>query len=105
MMQCIDARRDEKIAHENKLLAYKIQTLEITTVAERSQIHSQYFQDVRTIRENYLDSLGEQWYKIQRDRRGWEAGVPGKCFSVLVHTTTISMAVMRLRTCMAVWRV
>ncbi|KAI9769681.1 MAG: hypothetical protein M1840_003918 [Geoglossum simile] len=76
MMQCIDARRDEKIAHENKLLAYKIQTLGITTVAERSQIHSQYFQDVRTIRENYLDSLGEQWYKIQRDRRGWEAGVP-----------------------------
>jgi hypothetical protein len=85
MMQCIDARRDEKIAHENKLLAYKIQTLEITTVAERSQIHSQYFQDVRTIRENHLEGLGEQWYKIQRDRRGWEGGVPGKCLYVCAH--------------------
>ncbi|KAH0547992.1 hypothetical protein GP486_008266, partial [Trichoglossum hirsutum] len=75
-LQCIDARRDEKIAHENKLLEYKIKTLEITSVAERSQIHSQYFQDVRTIRENRLEGLGEQWYKIQRDRRGWEVGVP-----------------------------
>ncbi|KAH0545066.1 hypothetical protein FGG08_000837 [Glutinoglossum americanum] len=75
-LQCIDARRDEKIAHENKLLEYKLKTLEITSVAERAQIHSQYFQTVRMLREERLEGLGEQWYKIQRDRRGFEAGVP-----------------------------
>lgn len=72
MVQCLDQRRDEKIQHEQILLQYKLKALEIKSVAERSQLHSQYFQTVRAVREKKLEEVGEQWYQIQRDRRGWE---------------------------------
>ncbi|KAI9819579.1 MAG: hypothetical protein M1827_007029 [Pycnora praestabilis] len=76
MLQCIDARRDEKINLENTLLRYKIKSLEMKSIAERSQLHSQYFQTTRAVRENKLEEVGEQWYQIQRDRRGLEGTVP-----------------------------
>ena len=72
MLQCLDQRRDEKIHLEHVLLEYKIKALETKSVAERSQLHSQYFQTVRAIRERKLEEVGEQWYQIQRDRRGCE---------------------------------
>ena len=72
MIQCLDQRCDEKIQHEQVLLEYKLKALETKSVAERSQLHSQYFQTVRAVREKKLEEVGEQWYQIQRDRRGWE---------------------------------
>lgn len=72
ILQCLDQRRDEKIHLDQVLLEYKVKALEIKSVAERSQIHSQYFQTVRAIRERKLEEVGEQWYQIQRDRRGCE---------------------------------
>ena len=54
MVQCIDERRAGKIAYEKQLLEYKLKTLERTTVAGRHQLHSQYFQAVRDIRETVL---------------------------------------------------
>lgn len=72
MIQCLDQRRDEKIQLEQVLLQYKLKALETKSVAERSQLHSQYFQTVRAVRERKLEEVGEQWYQIQRDRRGWE---------------------------------
>ncbi len=74
MMQCLDQRREEKIYLERVLLDYKLQVLENKSVAERSQLHSQYFQTVRAVRDRKLEEVGEQWYQIQRDRRGWEGG-------------------------------
>ncbi len=71
-MQCLDQRREEKIQLERVLLGYKLQVLENKSVAERSQLHSQYFQNVRAIRDRKLEEVGEQWYQIQRDRRGCE---------------------------------
>ncbi|KAI9824254.1 MAG: hypothetical protein M1832_002061 [Thelocarpon impressellum] len=76
MLQCIDARRDEKIQLENTVLQYKLKALQMKCVAERSQMHSQYFQTVRAVREKKLEEVGEQWYQIQRDRRGWDGSVP-----------------------------
>ena len=78
MLHCLDARRDEKIELEGTLLHYKVKALQTKSVAERSQIHSQYFQAVRSTREQKLEEVGEQWYQIQRDRRGWDGGVPGR---------------------------
>lgn len=71
MIQCITTRRDTKIQQEMKLHHYKMQALKNKTVAERSQLHSQYFQEARDIRENVLYELGKQWYHIQKDRRTW----------------------------------
>ena len=76
MMQCIDARRDERIRVSGKLREFELQTLKNYAVARRSQILVQYQQDVRDIREKKLEQLGKQWYEIQHDRRSYAGSVP-----------------------------
>ncbi|KAM3418603.1 hypothetical protein BST61_g4580 [Cercospora zeina] len=66
---CIDAR---KAKQENEARAYykfKLESLRRTTLGERSQIHSQYFQYTRQLREDVMQQLGDDWYKIQNERR------------------------------------
>jgi len=76
MMQCIDARRDEKLRINDKLREYELETLKNYAVARRSQILVQYQQDVREIREKKLEQLGKQWHEIQYDRRSYAGNVP-----------------------------
>jgi hypothetical protein len=75
MMRCIDARRDEKLRIERRLAELKREALQRCAVARRSQILSQFYQDVRGIREKKLELLGKQWYEIQHDRRGYGSNV------------------------------
>jgi len=75
MMQCIDARRDERLRIEKRRVEYKRETIDKTAVARRAQILSQFYQDVRDIREKKLELLGKQWYEIQHDRRGYGSNV------------------------------
>lgn len=76
MMQCIDARRDERLRVNEKLREYELQTLRNYAVARRSQILSQFQQEVRDLREKKLEQLGKQWYEIQHDRRSYAGSVP-----------------------------
>lgn len=76
MLQCIDARRDERVRVADKLREYQVQTLKTYAVARRSQVLGQYQQEVRELREQHLEQLGEQWYKIQHDRRSYAGSVP-----------------------------
>lgn len=76
MMQCIDARRDERLRNSEKLLGYELQSLKKYAVARRSQILVQFKQEVRDIRERKLEQLGKQWYEIQHDRRSYAGSVP-----------------------------
>ena len=69
MMKAIDERRADKIAYETKLLEYKRENLEIITAAERHQMHSQYFQTVRHVREDILEECNQRVYELQRGRR------------------------------------
>jgi hypothetical protein len=69
MIKCIDDRRAEKIAYETKLLEYKQKNLEIITTAERHQMHSQYFQTVRHVREEILEECNQRVFELQRGRR------------------------------------
>ncbi|EAT77447.2 hypothetical protein SNOG_15222 [Parastagonospora nodorum SN15] len=69
MMKCIDDRRAEKIAYETKLLEYKQKNLEIITIAERHQMHSQYIQTVRHVREEILEECNQRVFELQRGRR------------------------------------
>lgn len=64
----MEEHRDAKIKHETTLLAYKIESLKAKSHAERSQIHSTYFQDARDIRERHLETVGEHFYRNQHDR-------------------------------------
>lgn len=76
MMKCIDERRDERFRISTKLKEYELQTLANYAVAKRSQILAQFQQDVRAIREQKLEELGQQWYDIQHDRRSYAGNVP-----------------------------
>jgi len=69
MVRCIDERRAEKIECERTLLAYKQKCLEIRTIAERQQMHSQYIQAVREIREKVISECNQRVYELQRSRR------------------------------------
>lgn len=69
MMECIDARRDDKLRVAEKEYELNTETLGRWAVARRAQIHSQYFQNVRETRERILGELGQYWYAIQHERR------------------------------------
>jgi hypothetical protein len=76
MMQCIEARRDERMRIAKKLREYEMQALKNFAVARRSQILVQFQQEARDIREKKLEQLGKQWYEIQHDRRSYAGSVP-----------------------------
>lgn len=67
-LECVNKYRDDKSTVEQKLLVYKIQSLKQKSIADRSQIQSQYFQTVRDVREQHLERISEHFYRIQRER-------------------------------------
>lgn len=69
MVQCVNERRAEKLVYERRLFDYKQKCLNTRTVAERHQLHSQYFQTVREIREKYISECNQRIYQLQRGRR------------------------------------
>jgi hypothetical protein len=75
MLQCVDARRDKKLRIQARLTELRLETMQRTAVAKRSQILAQYYQEVRDIREKKLELLGKQWYEIQHERRGYGSNV------------------------------
>jgi hypothetical protein len=75
MLQCVDARRDDKLRIEARLTEFRLETMQRSAVGKRSQILSQFYQEVRGIREKKLETLGKQWYEIQHDRRGYGSNV------------------------------
>ncbi|RMZ85101.1 hypothetical protein DV738_g72, partial [Chaetothyriales sp. CBS 135597] len=75
-LEIVKRWRDQKFEIEQKLLVYKIGALKNKSLAERSQIHSAYFQTVRDLREKHLERLSEHFYRIQRDRFRAESAIP-----------------------------
>jgi hypothetical protein len=69
MIQCINERRAGKIEYERQLRKHKLQCLERQTIAQRHQLHSQYFQTVRYEREKILAECNQRVYELQRGRR------------------------------------
>lgn len=66
---CIDARKQKQRREADAWKRWKTSCLRKTTLGERSQLHSQYFQHTRQLRENVMDQLGKDWYDIQDERR------------------------------------
>lgn len=69
MLKCVDERRDEKIALEKTAYAYKKRCLENKITAERHQLHSQYFQTVRDVRDRSMEHCNKRLYQLQKERR------------------------------------
>lgn len=68
-LACIDERRDEKLHYEDTLLRYNLQALVNKTVAERGQHLTQFFQEVRDIRDDAIDKCYKELYTLQKERR------------------------------------
>ena len=75
-VEAVRKYRDDKFDYEQKLLVYKVGALKTKSVAERAQIHSAYFQEVRDVRERHLERLSEHFYRIQRERFKTETTTP-----------------------------
>lgn len=76
MKEVLEQRRDEKIQYENTLLKYKLGSLQNKSVAEKAQVHGQYMQTVREIRDRNLEQVNKEWYQIHKERRSREDDVP-----------------------------
>ncbi|KAI1077083.1 Sds3-like-domain-containing protein [Whalleya microplaca] len=76
MMQCVDARKEDRLRVADRELELKMESLGRWAVARRAQIHSQFFQSVRESRERILAELGQSWYDIQHERRKQANSVP-----------------------------
>lgn len=75
-LECVRRYRDEKFDTEQKLLVCKIKSLRTKSVAQRSQIHSTYFQTVRDVRESHLERIGERLSRVRRDHVRADERVP-----------------------------
>ena len=80
--------RDEKFDTEQKLLVYKIKSLKTKSVAQRSQIHSAYFQTVRDVRERHLDRIGERLGRVRRDHVKADEKVPSYSIPFPIRRST-----------------
>lgn len=69
MRQAIDARRDEKQRLEQVALKYKTQNLQQRILSTRAQMHCQFHQQVRAIRDDYLTRMNTDYCQVQRERR------------------------------------
>ncbi|KAL9005737.1 MAG: hypothetical protein Q9188_001494 [Gyalolechia gomerana] len=76
MKAVLEQRREEKIQYENKLIRYKLGSLENKSKAEKAQVHGQYMQSVREIRDQNLEQANKEWYQIHKERRNRDDDVP-----------------------------
>jgi len=73
----IDDRLEEKVRLSNAQYDHAMKSLDISTHVNRAQLHSQFFQQTRQLREDTLYNCSELWYSIQRERRVGDALVSG----------------------------
>lgn len=66
---CVDARYAKQVDETRAFRKFKTESIRRTALGERSQLHSQYYQHARELRENVMVELGEDWYNIQKERR------------------------------------
>ena len=76
MKEAVDQHRAQKIEYQRTFLKFKLQALQKESVAAKHQIHSQYMQTVRDIRDRSLEQINKEFYQVQRERRSCEGDVP-----------------------------
>lgn len=69
MRESVDAHCEQKINYQRTFLRLKLETLQKESIATKHQVHSQYIQSVRELRDEFLDRLNKEFYQVQRERR------------------------------------
>ncbi|KAJ5902381.1 hypothetical protein N7495_002909 [Penicillium taxi] len=67
-IECVERQRDEKLKYEETLFRYRTESQIKKSLAERAQINSTFFQNVRDVRERHSSAISKQFYDIQHDR-------------------------------------
>ena len=63
---CVDARLQKQKSEAHAFFNYRLRSIRERTLGERTQLHSQYYQSARELREDVLYKLGEDWYVKRR---------------------------------------
>lgn len=69
MQKCLVTRRNEKIELEKTSLKLKTGALQKVTMAERAIANSQYFQEIREIRDKSLSTLNQRSCALHKERK------------------------------------
>ncbi|KAM0330063.1 hypothetical protein ACHAQA_004234 [Verticillium albo-atrum] len=69
MKQCLDDRLENRTREVNREHELTVEALDRLSVARRAQVWGQFYQGVREKREQYLESLNQEWYETQNARR------------------------------------
>lgn len=80
MVACLDERRASKLEVERQLMKHKLACNERQIIAQRHQLHSQYFQSIRQLREDALADCNRRIYDLQMGRRNF--GVDGVEYAI-----------------------
>ena len=59
---CVDTRLQKQRSETHAFFNYRLRSIRERTLGERTQLHSQYYQSARELREDVLYKLGEDWY-------------------------------------------
>jgi len=89
MARSVEERRDQKTHAADVLLRHQREAQERHIVATKAAIHSQYYQEVRQLREDALSKVNTMWFAIHRERRAADTNVNGIYIVILkIQTTT-----------------
>ena len=69
MMACLDERLKMKLAQCEREHEYRIAATMRIDEAQKAQIWSHFYQEIREARESTLESLNKQWYEVHTNRR------------------------------------
>ncbi len=75
MMDVVDRHYEEKVQYAQTKLRYDLMTLQKKSVAEKAQMHGQFMQTARDVREKSLEKLHKESYQLQRERRSADVDV------------------------------
>ena len=84
MVRSISAQRLERVELARTTLQYKVTALKTKSVAGRVQLHSQYAQTVRELRDEALRCANRTCYQLQQERRRMDREGEGRASHLLI---------------------
>lgn len=78
----IDSHREEKTKLAELDRKYKLESITRTIIAQRTQVHQQFYKLVFDAKNKLLKDITEEWYKINKERRTMDLLVPEYSYKI-----------------------
>jgi hypothetical protein len=82
----IDSHRAEKTKLAELERKYKLESVARKTIAQRTQVHQQFYKQVFDAKNHLLKEITEEWYKINKERRTMDLLVPEYSYKIPEYT-------------------